>query len=217
MQNGILRIALGDTRANLISIIGPPAAGKTTLAEALAREMPAELIREDYAGNPFLAGSCLGRRELALPSQLYFLFSRAGQLNRESWPVRGLAVSDYGFCQDALYARHCLSGEELATYHRLAARVEPLVQPPDLVLHLDVPEQALLERIARRGRRFETGMTAEFLRRMRQEYERLVPALDCPAMTVDAGRDLRDGQALAEIVQEVRTRLERPGGNENQA
>ena len=201
---------MSTTAANLISIIGPPAAGKTTLAEALARELQAELIREDYAGNPFLAGSCLGQGELALPSQLYFLFSRAGQLNRDNWPACGPAVSDYGFCQDALYARHCLAGEELATYHRLAARVEPLIQPPDLVVHLDVPERALLERIARRGRRFEAGMTVDFLRRMRQEYEKMVPALDCPFMTIDAGRDLRGGEALAEVVQEVKRRLDRP-------
>jgi len=199
---------LASAGANLISIIGPPAAGKTTLAEALAGELGGGLIREDYAGNPFLAASYLGRPELALPSQLYFLFSRAGQLSRDNWPACGLAVSDYGFCQDALYALHSLAGEELAVYRRLADRVEGMIQPPDLVVHLDAAEQALLQRIARRGRRFETVMTVDFLRRMRREYDRIVPALDCPVLTVDAGvRDLRRSDVLAEVVQDVRRRL----------
>ena len=43
--------------ATLISIIGPPASGKTTLAESLCADLEAELVREDYAGNAFLADS----------------------------------------------------------------------------------------------------------------------------------------------------------------
>ncbi|RKY23662.1 MAG: deoxynucleoside kinase, partial [Planctomycetota bacterium] len=39
--------------AKLISIIGPVAVGKTTLAECLAAQLPAEILYEDYAGNPF--------------------------------------------------------------------------------------------------------------------------------------------------------------------
>ena len=82
--------------AALISIIGPPAVGKTTLAALLAAKLPAELIREDYAGNPFLADSYAGSEQARLPGQLYFLLSRVGQLrqgDREAIAeTRGLVV-----------------------------------------------------------------------------------------------------------------------------
>ena len=79
--------------AALISIIGPPASGKTTMAHWLAEALPGRLILEDYAGNPFLPGSYQGREELALPAQLYFLFSRVSQLNREAWAGQGAAAA----------------------------------------------------------------------------------------------------------------------------
>jgi len=191
--------------ATLISIIGPPASGKTTLAEALARVLPAGLIREDYAGNPFLAKSCLGQTELALPSQLYFLLSRAAQLSLADWPAEGLRVSDYGFCQDALYAGWSLAGSEYGLYDHVARRVGKLVRPPDLVIRLDACESTLLERIARRGRTFEQVMTAQFLRRMRLSYEQTATRLDCPVLDVDCDRtDLRQAEALASLVGQVR-------------
>ena len=108
--------------APLVSIIGPPAAGKTTTAEWLAKVMPGRLIREDYDGNPFLASFYLGSRELALASQLYFLFSRVGQLELADWPDAGAAVSDYGFCHDRIYAEQTLTEADLAIYRRLSAQ-----------------------------------------------------------------------------------------------
>ena len=171
----------------LISIIGPPAVGKTTLAEALAEELPAEIIYEDYAGNPFLADFFLGRRQFALPAQLYFLFSRLGQLNPAAMTDGGTVVSDYGFCQDAAYAAANLSESDLAVYHRLAGAVGKMVKPPDLLIHLDGAEDILLERIARRGRRHEATFTADFLARMRRAYREIVATADCPVIGIDVG------------------------------
>lgn len=194
--------------APLISLIGPPASGKTTLAEALVRVLPAGLIREDYAGNPFLAKSCLGQAELALPSQLYFLLSRVAQLSLADWPAEGVRVSDYGFCQDALYAGWSLAEDEYALYDRVARRVRDLVRPPDLVIRLDAGEPTLLERIARRGRTFEKVMTAQFLRRMRLSYEQTAGRLDCPVLDVDCDKtDLRQPEALAALVEQIRNEV----------
>ena len=90
--------------AKLVSIIGPVASGKTLLAEKLSAELPAGLIREDYAGNPFLADSWAGQDDKLLAGQLYFLMSRVKQLALSAWPDDGTFVSDYGFCQDRIFA-----------------------------------------------------------------------------------------------------------------
>jgi len=171
--------------AKLISIIGPPAVGKTTLAELLAAELPARLVREDYVGNPFLADSYAGKADALLPGQIYFLMSRVGQLRRAAWPAEGLVVSDYGFCQDRVFARQRLSAEDFRLYERIASRVESLVWPPNLLIRLDASEPALLERISLRGRPFERTMDAAFLAAMRKAYNKVEAGDGCRVMTLD--------------------------------
>ena len=194
--------------ARLISVIGPPAVGKTTLAEQLALELPAELIREDYAGNPFLAESYAGDERARLPGQLYFLISRVGQLSRLCWPDSGLRVSDYGFCQDRIFARVRLAADELRLYDRVARRVEGLVCAPDVLVHLDACERTLLGRIARRGRSFERVMDAAFLSAMREAYNEAAAGARCPVIHVDCDAvDLSNDSARAEVVRRIRQEL----------
>jgi len=191
--------------AALISIIGPPAVGKTTLAESLAGRLPARLLREDYAGNPFLAASYMGQAELALPAQLHFLFSRITQLRVGDWPEDGTAVSDYGFCQDAIYAAGNLTGADLAVYHRLARPAAKVVKTPDVLIHLDGPERLLLERIARRGRPHEATFDERFLRRLRGQYEAAAASAKCPVLAVDVDKvNLMDVTACENLLARVR-------------
>ena len=102
--------------ALLISIIGPPAVGKTTLADLLAGDLPADVIYEDFAGNPFLAASYTGQSISRLPAQMYYLISRLAQLRESTWPHAGTVVSDYGYCQDRIFASLRLSPDDLAQY-----------------------------------------------------------------------------------------------------
>jgi len=192
----------------LLSIIGPPAAGKTTTAEWLAKALPARLIREDYAGNPFLPEAHLGGREQALGCQLYFLFSRLWQLNLAAWPEADLAVSDYGFCQDGIFAAGGLSGADLAVYRRLAGPAAERVKRPDLLIHLDGGAGLLLERIARRGRPYERGFAATFIERLRRAYRRAAADADCPVIVVDVGAvDLRAEPARSRLLRRIREML----------
>jgi len=194
--------------SRLISAIGPPAVGKTTLAERLSTALPARLILEDYAGNPFLAESYAGRDEARLPGQLYFLMSRVSQLDPTRWEEERLAVSDYGFCQDAVFAELRLGDDDLRTYRRVLRRVGGLVHPPDVLVHLDAGEQTLLERIARRGREYEKAMTAEFLGQMRRAYNEVAGRADCPVIAIDCdGADICRDEVLAGIMEEIRENL----------
>lgn len=194
--------------ARLISILGPPAVGKTTFAAALAAELPAGLIREDFAGNPFLAESFTGRADLLLPSQLYFLFSRVRQLFGRSWPESGRFVSDYGFCQDRIFAEAKLSPADLRRYEDIAELVEGLVHPPDVIIHLDADVDELRRRIAARGRDFERAMDEGFLARMRAAYDRVEVPEGCRRVRVDCRRrDLRDPAERQHLVERIRRLL----------
>ena len=194
--------------AKLISIVGPPAVGKTTLAELLAAELPAEIIYEDYRGNPFLADSYAGKAEAHLPAQVYYLMSRVKQLARSAWPASGLLVSDYGFCQDRIYAATKLRGDELHLYNRLADHVEGLVHEPDLMVHLDASEPTLLRRIAARGRDFERTITREFLASVREAFNKSCRAARCQTVRLDCdGADVRSRRVLSELLAMIREKL----------
>ena len=194
--------------AKLISVIGPPAVGKTTLAELLANELPAELIREDYAGNPFLADSYLGRDEARLPAQISYLMSRVRQLSAVCRPQEGLAVSDYGFCQDGLYARMRLSARDFGIYERIAARLAPVVHSRDMIIHLDASVPLLLDRLAARGRAFERGMDAEFISAMRQGYNEIARMAECPIIPINCDEvDILEATWRGRLLGRIRTGL----------
>jgi len=195
-------------QAPLLSVIGLPASGKTTLAELLAIELPAKLIREDYEGNPFLVESYCGPEPMRLPAQVFYLLSRVSQLSGAHWPDRGTFVSDYGFCQDRIYASLRLSPDDFAAYEPLLARVSPLVRPPSAMVYLDADPAVLIERIAIRGRCFEKAMTVDFLSAMRAAYNGVVEASDCPVLTVRCDEvDLRKHRARAKLIERIRAAL----------
>ena len=194
--------------AKLISLIGPPAVGKTTLAQSLARELPAELILEDYAGNPFLAESYTGQKQARLPSQLYFLLSRVGQLNEAHWPDEGTFISDYGFCQDGVFARLRLDEADLKLYQKAVKRTGGLVHPPDVLIHLDATPAPLLKRIAARGREFEKAFTPELLSAMREAYNTESQKADCPVIRVDCESvDILQDGTRDELIRQIREQL----------
>ncbi len=194
--------------AKLISVIGPPAAGKTTLAEHLAAELPAQMIRESYSENPFLVDSYVGCDDARLPGQLYFLFSRLKQLSKAHWTSEGLFVSDYGFCQDRIFAKLRLGEDDFRTYQRVAHRTAPLVHQPELMICLDASVETLLARITERGRDYETALTGELLASFRRQYDTIPAWADCPVVTVDTEVvDVRDPHETEKLISAIRTKL----------
>lgn len=194
--------------AKLISITGLPAAGKTTLAGALAGEMGAKTVYEDFEGNPFLVAAYTGQGEAALPSQIFYLMSRVTQLSQWTWPDEGLVVTDYGFCQDRIYARNTLTDLDYAVYAPLADRLAPRVHAPSVLVHLEASDAVLLARIANRGREFERGIDERFLSAMRRAYNDLEELVACHVIRVNCdARDLREAGPRAELVEKIREKL----------
>ena len=172
-----------------IVIEGPIGVGKTSLARRLAETLEAELVLEQDAQNPFLERFYKNPKSGALPAQLFFLFQRAQQLGtlKQQDLFAPRRVADYLFEKDRLFAGLTLDQAEMALYDQVASRLAVDPPKPDLVVYLQAPVETLLQRIARRGISYETGIDAAYLTRLNDAYARFFHEYDrAPLLIVNA-------------------------------
>jgi deoxyadenosine/deoxycytidine kinase len=192
----------------LVVVEGPIGVGKTTLARKLAAAVGAESILEQADENPFLERFYKNPRAGAFPTQLYFLFQRARQLQelRQQDMFAPLRVADYLLDKDRLFARITLDDEEYALYEQVYGRMSVDAPRPDLVVFLQAPVDVLLERIARRGIRYEKYIEAGYLEKLVDAYTRYFhqytasPLLIVNAAAIDPVSDSRDFEELFEAI-----------------
>jgi deoxyguanosine kinase len=195
-----------------VVVEGPIGVGKTSLARRLARSFGSELILEQAEENPFLERFYRNPRAGALPAQLFFLFQRTRQLEdiRQHDLFDTVRVADYLLDKDRLFARLTLDDEEFALYEQIYARLAIDTPVPDLVIYLQAPIDVLLERIARRGIRYEQQIEREYLERLQEAYARFFHAYDTsPLLIVNAAQadfvtNDRDYEQLFDQVRRVR-------------
>jgi deoxyguanosine kinase len=172
-----------------IVIEGPIGVGKTSLARRLAQALGSELILEPSDENPFLERFYRNPRAAAFATQLYFLFQRARQMQQVRQqdlfdPVR---VADYLMEKDRLFARVTLDEEEYTLYEQVYARLAIDAPKPDLVVYLQASVDVLMERIARRGIRYEQLIERSYLERLTEAYARFFLHYDAsPLLIVNA-------------------------------
>jgi deoxyguanosine kinase len=163
-----------DWPHRFVVIEGVIGAGKTSLARRLAAAIEAEPVLEQAEANPFLERFYKDPRSAAFPAQLYFLFQRARQLQalRQQDLFAPVRVADYLLDKDRLFARVTLDDEEYALYQQVYERMSFEAPRPDLVVFLQAPVDVLLERIAKRGIRYEQGIRRDYLVRLQDAYTR---------------------------------------------
>jgi len=192
-----------------IVVEGTIGVGKTSLARRLAASFNAALMLEDAEDNPFLERFYRNPRSAALPAQLFFLFQRARQLEvlRQQDLFATLHVSDYLFDKDRLFAQLNLEADELNLYEQVYARLAIDIPRPDLVIYLQAPADVLLQRIARRGIRYEQQIERAYLERLNHAYAsffydyRAAPLLIVNAAQADfVNRDQDYEQLLTELL-----------------
>jgi len=140
----------------VIAIVGNTGAGKTTLVRALCRQAAFACGLEQHAERPFQALFNNDRR-YALANQLDYLLWRAKQEYglRQSDPDLlldgGLDLDFHGFTRLFL-ARGFLTEAEFNLCADLYGFCRSILPLPELIIHLIVDRQTLLQRLAGRDR-----------------------------------------------------------------
>jgi deoxyadenosine/deoxycytidine kinase len=182
------------------------------VARRLCASLEAEPVLEQAAENPFLERFYRNARDGALPTQLYFLFQRAQQLaslNQQDLfaPTR---VGDYLLEKDRLFARVTLDDAEFGLYEQVHAKLDIQAPKPDLVLYLQAPVDVLLERIAKRGIRYEQQIDRAYLERLNEAYARFfheyeaAPLLIVNAASIDPINNQADYDELLAAIKRMK-------------
>jgi deoxyadenosine/deoxycytidine kinase len=174
----------------LLIVAGNIGAGKTSLTERIADRLKWQSAFESVADNPYLADFYADMRSWSFHLQVFFLGHRAEQYLEIAHSPQS-AILDRSIYEDAhifaraLYHMGNLNERDYLSYRRVFDLVVAGLPAPDLLIYLKAPVPVLIERIRRRGRGIESGITSEYLSLLETFYDEWLQTFDvCPVLTI---------------------------------
>ena len=169
-----------------IVVEGPIGSGKTTLAKMLVERFPVDYLSEKAETNPFLPRFYQDAQRYGLPTQLFFLFQRANQikdLNQRDMFAKPI-VADFFLEKDPIFARLNLDDEEYTLYQQIYHHLQIQAPKPDLVIYLQTPIDALMERIEERSISYEQEIPREYIERLANAYSEFFHSYDASPVLI---------------------------------
>jgi len=177
----------------LIFVAGNIGAGKTSLTERIGSRLGWRTAFESVSDNPYLPDFYADMKTWSFHLQVFFLGHRAEQyLQLASDPQS--AIADRSIYEDAyIFARALhhmgnISERDYFAYRRLFGLVMNSLPAPDLLIYLKCPVAVLVDRISKRGREMESGITADYLGLLDSFYDDWLENFNiCPVLTIPSG------------------------------
>ncbi len=177
-------------RKKIIVVAGNIGVGKTSLTERIGARLGWLTGFESVSDNPYLPDFYADMKTWSFHLQVYFLGHRADQYLQAANAPRS-AIMDRSIYEDAfIFARalhhmNNLSERDYMAYRRLYDVVVNGLPTPHLLIYLKAPVNVLMERIQKRARGMETGITGEYLSLLDSFYDDWLRAFDmCPVLTI---------------------------------
>jgi len=199
----------------LLLVAGNIGAGKTSLTERIGGRLGWRTAFESVSDNPYLPDFYANMRSWAFHLQVFFLGHRAEQyldMSRLAESVildRSIYEDAYIFSR-ALHHMGNLDERDYLAYRRVFDLVVAYLPAPDLLIYLKCPVEVLMERIQRRGRAIESGISREYLSLLDSFYDEWLATFDvCPVLTIrtDDIDFVHKPRHLELVVQRIQERL----------
>jgi deoxyadenosine/deoxycytidine kinase len=167
----------------IIWVEGIIASGKTTLAKEISKRLEFRLLEEPVDSNPYLGAFYEDPKKYAFGLQMFMLHHRFAMKQEAAYAAaRGAAK---GVVLD-----RCIAGDRAFAHHHMkVGNIDPLdykcyefayqmmartILPPTVLIYLNVQAETAYERMKRRDRKEESGVSLEYLRDLKAEYELLL-------------------------------------------
>jgi len=147
--------------------------------------------------------------------QIYFLGHRADQYLDAAHDPHSV-ILDRSIYEDAfIFARALhhmgnLAERDYLAYRKLFDLVVASLPPPNLLVYLKCPVGVLMDRIRKRARNMETGISQDYLALLDTFYDEWLQAFDmCPVLTIrtDDIDYVHKPQALELVVERIKEKL----------
>lgn len=182
-----------------VSLAGLIGVGKSTLAQALASMLGAELIKEPVEDNPFLAEFYAEISDpdhtkpmrTAYPLQMALLQQRFVAVSAHLHSGKAL-VNDRSPYEDSIFVKMLqnsgdMSTEQARSYMEMVNACFSLIPEPSVIIWLKASPETCFKRIQVRGRELERSMSLDYLRHLNAAYEEFFTAMRgrLPILVVD--------------------------------
>lgn len=173
-----------------ILVAGNIGTGKTSITEKLGERLGWETGFESVADNPYLPDFYADMASWSFHLQVFFLGHRAEQ-HIDAANFKKSVILDRSIYEDfyiftrALRQLGNMKERDYTAYKKVFDLVVKSLPTPDLLIFLWAPVDVLMERISKRGREMETGITAEYLSLLELYYDEWLRNFDlCPVLTI---------------------------------
>ena len=190
-----------------VLVAGNIGAGKTSITEKLGELMGWHTGFESVSDNPYLPDFYANMAEWSFHLQVFFLGHRADQHNQAASSQHSVILDrsiyeDFFIFTRALRQLGNMTERDYAAYKKVFDLVVKGLPAPDLLIYLWAPVEVLMQRIHKRGRSIESGISADYLSLLESFYDEWLRNFDlCPVLTIRSN-DLNfvDNPAHLEIV-----------------
>ncbi len=156
-----------------ISIEGNIGSGKTTLAKALAKQLKATYLPEQFEENVLLPLFYKDPKTFAFPTEYSFLIDRHKQLLTyfQTKKEQHVTVSDFHFDKCICFAKANLSQKDFLYFKKHFKAMHASVKQPNLVVYINTEVPLLVKNIKKRGRAIEKTIATDYLSALKKSFD----------------------------------------------
>jgi len=185
-------------------------AGKTVYMNMLSEALEMESFEEPVVDNPILDKFYYDRKRFSFPLQIFFLNRRFKMIKSASQKQKP-TIMDRSIYGDMIFAKMLhdegnMDKDEFNLYQELLTNMLDHVDPPKLMVYLEIDTDSAIERIKKRGRDYEQVVERAYWENLNREYRsyfnayNLSPLLIINASEYDIVENKEDQDKVLEII-----------------